>query len=41
MNKAYEQEDDEVVYCVRYPALDPLRSDPRYKDLMRRLNLPE
>jgi eukaryotic-like serine/threonine-protein kinase len=41
MNKAYEAEDDELVYCVRYPALDSLRADPRYKDLMRRLNLPE
>jgi hypothetical protein len=33
--------DDELIFCIRYPALDSIRSDPRYADLMRRLGLPE
>jgi eukaryotic-like serine/threonine-protein kinase len=41
LEKAYADQDNELLVGVRYPALDPLRSDPRYKDLMRRLDLPE
>jgi TolB-like protein/cytochrome c-type biogenesis protein CcmH/NrfG len=41
LNQAVAEEDDEVVYSIRYPAFDSLRSDPRYKDVMHRLNLPE
>jgi len=41
LEKAYADGDNELLIGIRYPALDPLRSDPRYKDLMRRLNLPE
>jgi hypothetical protein len=29
------------VLCIRYPTLDPIRSDRRYADVMRRLKLPE
>jgi len=28
-------------YCAVEPALDELRSDPRFKDMLKRLNLPE
>jgi serine/threonine protein kinase/tetratricopeptide (TPR) repeat protein len=41
LEKAYANGDNELLIGIRYPALDPLRSDPRYKDLMRRLDLPE
>jgi len=33
--------DDELTFCIRYPAFDPIRSGPRYTELMRRLGLPE
>jgi eukaryotic-like serine/threonine-protein kinase len=41
LNRAFNDGDSELVYVIRSPALDSLRSDPRYKDLMHRLNLPE
>ena len=41
LEKAYADGDNELLLVIRYPALDPLRSDPRYADLMRRLGLPE
>ena len=39
--RAFDDGDSELTYVIRNPALDSLRSDPRYKDLMHRLNLPE
>jgi serine/threonine protein kinase/tetratricopeptide (TPR) repeat protein len=41
LEKAYADGDSELLFVIRFPALDPLRSDPRFKDLMRRLGLPE
>ena len=41
LEKAYADEDIELLIVIRSPAFDSLRSDPRYKDLMRRLGLPE
>ncbi|MGA2856970.1 MAG: protein kinase [Candidatus Sulfotelmatobacter sp.] len=40
LEKAYADGDDELLWAIRYPALDPLRTDPRYADLMQRLGLP-
>jgi TolB-like protein/tetratricopeptide (TPR) repeat protein len=41
LDKAYSIEDEDLMLILRYPALDSIRSDPRYADLMRRLGLPE
>jgi serine/threonine-protein kinase len=41
LEKAYSDGDNELLIVIRYPALDPIRSDQRYADLMRRLGLPE
>jgi eukaryotic-like serine/threonine-protein kinase len=41
LEKAFAEEDDELIFAIRYPAFDSLHSDPRYADLMRRLGLPE
>jgi eukaryotic-like serine/threonine-protein kinase len=40
LEKGFSEEDDEIIFCIRYPALDSIRPDPRYADLMRRLGLP-
>jgi serine/threonine protein kinase/tetratricopeptide (TPR) repeat protein len=40
LEKAYTDGDNELLICIRHPALDTLRSDPRYADLMRRFGLP-
>ena len=41
LEKAFSNEDDELIFCIRYPALDPIRTESRYADLMKRLGLPE
>jgi eukaryotic-like serine/threonine-protein kinase len=41
LQRAYSEQDTELLCSVRFPAFDPMRSDPPFKDMMRRLGLPE
>jgi TolB-like protein/Tfp pilus assembly protein PilF len=41
LDNAYAERSSELTAGIRFPAFDPLRSDPRFIDLMRRLGLPE
>jgi len=38
--KAYQNRDHYMVYCKVWPHFDPLRSDPRFEELLRRVGLP-
>jgi len=40
LEKAYSQADEELLLSIRVPALDFIRSEPRYLEFMRRLGLP-
>ena len=40
-NRAYSEQDTELFCTVRFPAFDPMRGAPRYKEMMRKLRLPE
>jgi TolB-like protein/Tfp pilus assembly protein PilF len=40
LEKAYEDGDPGMIYMKIDPALDPLRSDARFEDLLRRMNFP-
>jgi serine/threonine-protein kinase len=41
LTRAYEQRDKGLLYLKIDLPLDPLRSDPRFQDLLRRMNFPE
>jgi eukaryotic-like serine/threonine-protein kinase len=41
LNKSYDLADTNLPDVMRYPALDLLHSDPRWSELMKKLNLPE
>lgn len=41
LEKAYEERFNRLAYLRREPVWDPLRSDPRFIDLLRRINLPQ
>jgi serine/threonine protein kinase/tetratricopeptide (TPR) repeat protein len=41
LEKSYANRDIELMLSIRYPSFDPIRSDPRYKDLMKRVGVPE
>ena len=40
LEKAYEQRESKLVMVKASPLSDPLRSDPRFADLLRRIGLP-
>jgi hypothetical protein len=41
LQKALDAHNTELLLEIRYPLLDPIRSDPRYKDLVKRMGIPE
>jgi TolB-like protein/cytochrome c-type biogenesis protein CcmH/NrfG len=40
LEKAYKERNDRLLYLNVDPMADPLRSEPRFRDLMKRLHLP-
>jgi hypothetical protein len=40
LNKAYDERNDRLIYLAVDPIVDPLRGDPRFGELMKRLGLP-
>jgi tetratricopeptide (TPR) repeat protein len=40
LERAFEERDPMMPYLSAYPFLDPLREEPRFFDLLRRMNLP-
>jgi tetratricopeptide (TPR) repeat protein len=40
LDRAYQERNDRLVYLNVEPMADPLRSEPRFQDLMKRLHLP-
>jgi TolB-like protein/DNA-binding winged helix-turn-helix (wHTH) protein/Tfp pilus assembly protein PilF len=40
LERAYEDHDQWMVFINAYPGLDPLRSEPRFQALVRRMNIP-
>jgi TolB-like protein/Flp pilus assembly protein TadD len=41
LEQGYEQRDWLMIYLKTFPAFDPLRSDPRFQDILHRMNFPE
>ncbi len=41
LERAYEERDPVLLLAKTDPRLDPLRSDPRVQDLLRRIGFPE
>jgi Flp pilus assembly protein TadD len=41
LERAYEQRDFDLLFAQRWMAFESLRSEPRFRELMRRIGLPE
>ncbi len=41
LEKAYEERRPQLISLRIRPELDPIRDDPRFQDLLRRMNFPE
>jgi serine/threonine-protein kinase len=39
LEKAYEERDLDIIYLKIHPMWDDIRNDPRYKALLKKLNL--
>jgi len=40
LEKAYQERSNYLAFLKVFPIVDPLRSDPRFNDLIRRVGLP-
>jgi hypothetical protein len=40
LEQAYRQRDDGLTWLLVHPFLDPIRADPRFRDLMQRVGIP-
>ncbi len=41
LEKSYASHDEGIMFIKSHPMFDPLRAEPRYKEMLKRLNLPE
>jgi hypothetical protein len=41
LERAYGERDGELAFIKSEPAYDAFRSDPRFQDLLRRMNFPQ
>jgi hypothetical protein len=41
LERGYRERDPGMIYMKAHPFYDPLRSDPRFDDLLRRIGFPE
>ena len=41
LERGYRERDPQILGVKENPAFEPLRSDPRYHDLLRRIGFPE
>jgi hypothetical protein len=41
LERGYRERDPMMIWLKAHPGLDPLRSDPRFDDLLRRIGFPE
>ena len=41
LEKGYEGRNPDMPYLGLFPIFDPLRDDPRFQDLLRRMNFPQ
>ena len=41
LEKGFQERDDQMINLKVEPVFDPLRTDPRFQDLVRRVGIPE